>query len=107
MFVPEKSKKSVQSDILIAMRRFKNVVTWKAFWRDQKKSTETKLCELKEEESSMFMATGLNTGLKPTFGIKTTKHVSENLEGFLTAVKKPAQGGFHAPTLWTPEQENK
>ena len=34
------------------------------------------------------MATGLNTGLKPTFGIKTVKHESDNLEGFLTAVGK-------------------
>ena len=28
-FVPETSRKSVQADILIAMRRFKNVVRWK------------------------------------------------------------------------------
>ena len=34
------------------------------------------------------MATGLNTGLKPTFGLKTAKHGSDNLEGFLTAVEK-------------------
>ena len=32
------------------------------------------------------MATGLNNGLKPTFGIKTAKHRSDNIEGFLTAV---------------------
>ena len=32
------------------------------------------------------MATGLNNGLKPTFGIKTAKHGYENIEGFLTAV---------------------
>ena len=35
------------------------------------------------------MATGLNTGLNPTFGIKTEKHGSDNLKGFLTAVGKP------------------
>ena len=34
------------------------------------------------------MTTGLNTGLKPTFGIKTAKHGSDNLEGFLTALEK-------------------
>ena len=34
------------------------------------------------------MATGLNTGLKPTFGVKTEKHGSDKLEGFLTAVGK-------------------
>ena len=34
------------------------------------------------------MATGLNTGLKPTSGIKTAKHGSDKLEGFLTAVVK-------------------
>ena len=34
------------------------------------------------------MATGLNTGLKPIFGIKTAKHGSENIKGFLTAVVK-------------------
>ena len=61
------------------------MVRWKEFWRDQKQSTE--LNELNEEtEESRFMATGLNTGLKPTFGIKTAKHGSENIEGFLTAV---------------------
>ena len=35
------------------------------------------------------MATGLSTGLKPTFGLKTANHCSANLEGFLTAVGKP------------------
>ena len=34
------------------------------------------------------MATGLNTGLKPKFGVKTAKHGSDNLEGFFTAVEK-------------------
>ena len=34
------------------------------------------------------MATGLNTGLKPKIGTKNTKHGSENLDGFLTAVVK-------------------
>ena len=34
------------------------------------------------------MATGLNTGLKPTFGIKTAKHGYDNLEVFLKAVGK-------------------
>ena len=32
------------------------------------------------------MVTGLNTGLKPTFGVKTAKHGYDNLGGFLTAV---------------------
>ena len=53
-----------------------------------KKSTETKLNDLNEEEESRYMATGLNTGLKPKFGIKTAKHVLDNLEGFLTVVGK-------------------
>ena len=34
------------------------------------------------------MVTGLNTGLKPIFRIKTAKHGSDNLEVFLTAVGK-------------------
>ena len=34
------------------------------------------------------MATGLNTGLKTTSGIKTEKHVSNKLEGFRAAVGK-------------------
>ena len=34
------------------------------------------------------MATGLNTSLKHTFGVKTAKHGSDNLEGFLTAFGK-------------------
>ena len=86
-FVPEPSRKAVQADILIAIRSFKNVVRWKEFWRDQKQSTEPEANE-KIEEESRFMATGLNTGLNPTFGVKTVKHVSDNLEGFLTAVGK-------------------
>ena len=52
------------------------------------------------------MATGLNTGLIPTFGIKTANHGLENLEGFLTAVENPPKEGFLTPTLQTPEQEN-
>ena len=34
------------------------------------------------------MATGLNTDLKPKFGVKTVKHGFDTLEGFRTAVKK-------------------
>ena len=65
------------------------MVRWKEFWRDQKQSTETELQEVnEEEEDSRFKATGLNTGLKPKFGIKTAKHGLDNLEGFLTAVEK-------------------
>ena len=41
-----------------------------------------------EEEDSIFKATGLKTILKPTFGLKTAKHGSDNLEWFLTAVEK-------------------
>ena len=41
-----------------------------------------------KKKNIRFMATGLNTGLKPKFGIKTAKHGSDILEGFLTAVKK-------------------
>ena len=88
-FVPEPSQKSVQADILIAMRRFKNLVRWKESWRDQKQSTKTELQDVNEEEEDLrFKATGLDTGLKPTFRIKTVKHGLDNLEGFLTAVEK-------------------
>ena len=88
-FVPEPSRKSVQEDILIAMRRFKHVVMWKESWHDQKQWTKTYLQEVNEEEEcSRFKASGLNTGLKPTFGFKTAKPGSDNLEGFLTAVEK-------------------
>ena len=34
------------------------------------------------------MATGLNTGLNPAFGVKREKHESDNLEGFLIAAGK-------------------
>ena len=57
------------------------------FWGDQKQSTETEVNEV-IEENSRFMTTGLNTGLKPTFGVKTAKHGSDNLEGFLSSVEK-------------------
>ena len=74
-FVPEPSQKYVQADIRIAIRRFKNVLRWKEFWSDQKQSTKTELNELNEEtKESVFMATGLNNGLKPIFGIKNAKH---------------------------------
>ena len=64
------------------------MVRWKEFWRDQKQSTETELNVVIEEENSRFVATGLNTSLNPTFGIETSKNGSDNLEGFLTVVKK-------------------
>ena len=57
--------------------------------RNQKQSTETELQDVNEEEDySRFKSIGLKTGLKPTFGFKTAKHGSDNLEGFLTAVEK-------------------
>ena len=98
-FVSEPSWKAVQSDILIVIRRFNNVVRWKEFWRDQKQSTEPEGNEI-EEEKSIFMA----TGLKPTFGVKTAKHESDNLEGFLTAFKI-AQGLAHASNMENIRQE--
>ena len=63
------------------------MVRWKEFWRDQKQSTETEVNEV-IEVNSRFMTTGLNTILNPTFGVKTARHGSHNLEGFLTAVGK-------------------
>ena len=58
----------------------------KNFGATQKQSTKTEPQEVNEEEDSRFRATGFNTGLKPTFGLKNAKHESDNLEGFLTAV---------------------
>ena len=55
------------------------------------------------------MDTALKTGLKPTFGIKTAKHVSDNLEVFLTAVEKTLieeafrRRGFERPNKKTIE----
>ena len=86
-FVPGPYQKAVLADILIAMRRFKNVVRWKEFWNDQKQSTKTKLNEV-IKENSRFMYIGLNTILKPEFVIKTEKHGYDNLKEFLNAVKK-------------------
>ena len=63
------------------------MVSWKKFWRDQKQSTEPEAIEEIEEEYR-FTATSLNIGLKPTFGVETAKHISDNLEGLLTAVGK-------------------
>ena len=102
---PETSRKSVQANILLSMIRFNNVVRWKEFWRDQKQSTKTELNGLNEEaEESRFMAAGLNTGLNPTFHLNIENHGSENLEGFLTVVENPPQGGFLTQTLRTLEQ---
>ena len=65
------------------------MVRWKEFWRNQKQSTKPEANEEIEEEYR-FMATGLNTVLKTTFGLKTEKNGSDNLAGFLTAVGKPS-----------------
>ena len=52
-----------------------------------KKSTETEVNEV-IEENSRFITTGLNTGLKPKFGVKTARNESDNIEGFVTAEEK-------------------
>ena len=62
-FVPEPPQKSVQADILIVIRRFKNMVRWKEIWCDQKQSTKTEVSQV-IEENSRFMTTALNTRLK-------------------------------------------
>ena len=41
-----------------------------------------------EDEYSRFMATSLSTGLNPISVLKTVKHGSKNLKGFLKAVGK-------------------
>ena len=68
-----------------------------------KKSTETKLNEVTEVENSRYKATGLNTGLNPTFVNKTAKNGSDNLGGFLTAVKKNQLLRFERPNSKTSE----
>ena len=44
--------------------------------------------ELPEAEDTIFKAADLNTGLKTTVGLKTVNNVSNNIEGFMTAVEK-------------------
>ena len=39
-FVPEPPKKYVQTDLIISLRRFKNVFWWKEFWQGQKQETK-------------------------------------------------------------------
>ena len=43
--------------------------------------------EISKEDETIFKAYSLNTGLKPTFSLKTLKHGSEDLEGVLTVVE--------------------
>ena len=40
-----------------------------------------------EEGKTIFNATVLNTGLYPTFGVKTENYGSGNLEGFMAALE--------------------
>ena len=47
LFVLEPHQKSVHSNILVAMRRFKNVVRLKEFWHDQK--NQPKMNDLKKK----------------------------------------------------------
>ena len=49
----------------------------------------------------------LNTGLKPAFGLKTAKVGSDNIEGFLTEVKKSHQRGFLTPTFERPNKKTR
>ena len=44
--------------------------------------------EINEEYEIIFKSNVLNTGLNPTFGLKTSNHGSGNFEGFLTAVER-------------------
>ena len=41
-----------------------------------------------EEDDTVFKASGLSTGSKPTFGLKTAMHVYDNIEGVLILVKR-------------------
>ena len=92
-FVSEPSQKSVQDHLLISMRRFKNVVRWKEYWRDQKQWTETEVNEVIEEKS-IFMDTGLNTGSKPIFGIKQRNMYLITSKVSWLQWENPPRGGF-------------
>ena len=48
--------------------------------RNQKKPTKP---ELSDAIGAILKFTGLYTGLKPTFGVKTANNGSENIESFL------------------------
>ena len=60
-------------------------------WSGGKNSGATKKELSEEEEDTSLRAAGLSTFLKPTFGPKTSKHVSNNLEVFLNAIENPPQ----------------
>ena len=61
------------------------MVQWKEFWQYQKHKTTKNYLSKETEDRLIFM--GLNTGVKPAFGLDTARHGSQNLNGLLDAVE--------------------
>ena len=83
--VPKPPPKPVQSDLLLTLTIFRNIIWWMELWWDQKQSTKN---EIYEELEARLTFTDLNTGLKPTFGLNTAKHNFNNLKSFLDALER-------------------
>ena len=83
-YVPAPSRRSIQADLLIGLRQFKNSVRWKEFWiRNKNVDMEETSSEEEEEE---FVKEGLGTQLKPKS--KGAFRGSEDLENFFTQLER-------------------
>ena len=70
-----------------------------------KKST---INDIPEKYETRFKAASLNTALNPTFGIKTSKHFSDNIEGFLPALEGiPINEAFQSQHFGFPNKKTR
>ena len=96
-YVPCPTQSDVQADLLLGLRRFKNSVRWKEFWRNENKRqfspkgtgkvvfSPSPTVTYRNDETQ---SSGLGTNLKPVERIKNAPRGSEGLELFLRETER-------------------
>ena len=91
-YVVEPDRRQIQGDLLVGLRRFKNTLRWKEYWRIQKNSRR-KVSKDNEGETSDESESEEETQeefvvkLKPKHKVTQAPKGTEALEGFLKTLE--------------------
>ena len=96
-YVPQPKWEDILTDVVQAMRKFKQDVRWKDFHRQDKEEQERREKQMqkgkggakkKEKKTKICSEEGMKTGLKPVTINLTAPRASELVEGFITQLQR-------------------
>ena len=85
-YVVEPDRKQIQSDLLIGLRRFKNTLRWREFWRIYKQKKRKNMSnpeETNEKETTTDEKENFAVKLRPKHNAPLAPKGTDHLEAFL------------------------